>query len=205
MLNCVNQYALWHFYVSLPGKLGLRGMKKQDDKVGSYVMFTTGAEDAESQAEGLMDSTSWNNRALFLVVVRTPTASPERLTPSVVENLLENARVFNIVILVTPDTTFHLYNWFPYVQHKECGEVREVMLINVPNEAGIRNITTGIKFFSYQAPKNVWGCAFTESIYKKDTSEKLISDFLLRLNFSVIYRHFLNESVDYVTRWTSAL
>jgi len=81
-------------------------------------MLTTGAENAVSKAEGLMDSRSWNNRALFLVVVRTPTASPERLAFSVVENLWENARVFNIVILVAPDTTLHLYTWFPYVQNK---------------------------------------------------------------------------------------
>ena len=108
-------------------------------------MFTTGAEDAVSQAEGIVDSTSWNNRALFLVVVRTPTASPERLAFSVVQNLWKTARVFNIVILVTLDTTFHLYTWFPYVQQKQSGEVREAMLINVLSEAGSRNITTDIK------------------------------------------------------------
>jgi hypothetical protein len=123
-------------------------MKEQDDRVGSFVMFTTGAEDAVSQAKGLMDSTSWNNRALFLVVVRNRTTSPEQLAFSVVENLWENARVFNIVILVAPDTTFHLYTWFPYVQHKQCGEVREVMLINVLSDASARNITTDIKLFS---------------------------------------------------------
>ena len=117
------------------------------------MIFTTGAEDAVSQAEVLMDSTSWNNRALFLVVVRTPTASPERLAFSLVENLWENARVFNIVILIAQDTTFHLYTWFPYVQHKQCGEVRKVVLINVLSEGGERNITTDINLFSYQAPK----------------------------------------------------
>jgi hypothetical protein len=77
MLKCVRQYALWHINVSRPGNLALRGLKEQDHKIGSYVMFTTGAEDAVSQAEGLMDSTSWNTRALFLVVVRTPTTRPE--------------------------------------------------------------------------------------------------------------------------------
>lgn len=206
MLKCVHQYALWHIHVSLPGNLGLRGMKEQDDKVGSYVMFTTGAEDAVSQAEGLMDSTSWNNRALFLVVVKTPTANPERLAFSVVENLWENARVFNIVILVAPDTTFHLYTWFPYVQHKQCGEVREVVLINVLSEAGTRSITTDIELFSYQTPKNFWGCPVTVTfIYTNGTSEKLITDFLLRLNFSVIYKYILTESSDYDTRVTSAI
>jgi hypothetical protein len=90
-------------------------MKEQDDQIGSYVMFTTGAEDAVSQAEGLMDSTSWNNRALFLVLVRTPTASPKGLAFSVVENLWEKARVFNILIQVVPDITFHLYTLTTYV------------------------------------------------------------------------------------------
>lgn len=201
MLKCVHQYALWHLHVSRPGNLGLRGMKDQDDKVGSYVMFTTGVEDAVSQAEGLMESTSWNNRALFLVVVRNATASPEGLAFSVVKNLWENARVFNIVILVAPNTTFHLYTWFPYVQHKQCGEVRELVLINVLSEAGTRNITTDIKLFSYQAPTNFWGCNVTVSlIYDTGTSQKLIRDFLLKLNFSVTYIHNTIEESDYATR-----
>jgi hypothetical protein len=171
-------------------------MKEQDDKLGSYVMFTTGAEDAVSQAEGHMDGTSWKNRALFLVVVRNTTASPERLAFSVIQNLWENARVFNIVILVAPNTTFHLYTWFPYVQHKQCGEVRELVLINVLNGAGTRNITTDIKLFSYQAPTNFWGSPVTvSSIYITGTSQKLIEDFLLRLNLSVTYIHSLNEYV----------
>jgi hypothetical protein len=192
--------------VSLPGNVGLQEMNEQVDKVGSYVMFTTGAENAISQADGLMKSTSWNNRALFLVVVRTPTASPERLALSVVENLWENARVFNIVILILPDTTFHLYTWFPYVQHKQCGEVREVVLINVLSEAGDRNITTDIKLLSYQAPKNFWGCPLTvSSMYKAGAAQKLISDFLPRLNFNVTYKYYFKEGSDYVTRGTSVL
>ena len=205
MLECVHQYALWHIHVSFPGNLGLRGMKEEDDKVGSYVMFTTGAEDAISQAKGLMDSTSWNNRALFLVVVRNSTASPEMLAFSVVENLWENTRVFNIVILVAPDTTFHLYTWFPYVQDKQCGEVREVVLINVLSEAGDRNIATDIKLFSYQTPQNFLGCPVTVTfIYRDSSAQKLISDFLLRLNFTITYIHILDERSDSMTRATSA-
>jgi len=181
-------------------------MKEQDDKVGSYVMFTTGAEDAVSQADGLMESTSWNNRAPFIVIVRNRTASPERLAFSVVEDLWQNARVFNIVILVAPDTTFHLYTWFLYVQHKQCGEVREVALINVLSENGARNITTDIKLFSYQAPNNFWGCPLTvSSIYNDSTAQKLISDFLLMLNFTVTYIHYSNDGPEYVTRGTSAV
>ena len=206
MLKYVHQYALWQIHVSFPGNLGLQVMKEQEDKVGSYVLFATGAENAVSQVEGLMERRSWNNRALFLVVVRKSTARPERLAFSVVENLWENARVFNIVILVAPDTTFHLYTWFPYVQDKQCGEVREVVLINVLSEAGDRNITTDIKLFSYQAPSDFWGCPVTvSSMYKDSTEQKLISDFLLRLNFSVTYKHALNESSDYVTRVERAL
>jgi hypothetical protein len=206
MLKRVHQYTLWHLHVSRPDNLVFRRMKEQEDKVGSYVMFTTGHEDAVSQAEGLIASTSWNNRALFLVVVRNPTANPERLALSVVENLWENVRVFNIVILVATDTTFHLYTWFPYGQHKQCGEVRQLVPINVLNGAGNRNITTDIKLFSYQAPTNFWGCPVTvSSIYRTGTSQKLISDFLLRLNFSVTYIHSPTESSDYVTRATGAV
>jgi len=79
MLKSVHQYALWQLRVSLVVNLGLQEMEEQDDKVGSYMIFTKGAKDAVTQAEVLMDSTSWNNRALFLVVVRNWTASPERL------------------------------------------------------------------------------------------------------------------------------
>jgi hypothetical protein len=57
-LKCVHQDALWHIHVSRPGNVSLRAMKQQGDKIGSYVMFTTAAEDAVSQIEGLMDSTS---------------------------------------------------------------------------------------------------------------------------------------------------
>ncbi len=168
-------------------------------------MFTTAADDAESQVKDLMDSTSWNNRAPFLVVVRNTTASPERLAFSVAENLWESVRIFNIVILVPSDTTFHLYTSFPYVQHKQCGEVRELVLINVLNEDGTTNITTNMRLFSYQAPTNFWGCPITvSSLYKNSTAEKLITDFLLRLNFTVTYKHFLNESLDYSTRTTRA-
>jgi hypothetical protein len=201
MLKCVHQYALWQLHVSIPGDSGLKEMKEQDDKVGSYVMFTTGAEDALSQAVGLKESMSWNNRALFLIVVRNPTTTPERLAFSVVENLWQNVWVFNIVILVATDTTIHLYTWFPYGQHKQCGEVREIVPINVLSEADDRNITTDIKLFSYQAPSDFWGCPVTVAlIYENHTAENLISDFLPRLNFSVTYKHLLNKSSEYVQR-----
>ena len=131
-------------------------------------MFTTGTEHTVSQTGGLMESMSWKNRALFLVVVRTLTASPERLAFSVVVILWEIARVFNIVNLVARDTTLHLYTWFPYVQHKQCGDVREVVLINVLSEAGTRNITTDIKLFSYQPQSNFWGCPVIVSFTYKN-------------------------------------
>ena len=206
MLKFVHQYALWHIHVSLPRNSQLRQNKEQDEKVGSYVMFTTGADDAKSQAEGLMDSTSWNNRAPFLVVVRNTTASPERLALSVAENLWKSVRIFNIVVLVPSDTTFHLYTWFPYVQHKQCGEVREPVLINVLNEDGTTNITTNMPLFSYQAPTNFWGCPITvSSLCKNSTAEKLITDFLLRLNFTVTYKHYLNESLEFSYRTLNAI
>jgi hypothetical protein len=80
------------------------------------------------------------------------------------------------------------------------------MLINVLSEAGNRNITTDIKLFSYKAPSNFWGCPVTVlSMYKNGTAHKLISDFLLRSNFTATFKYYPNESAGYGTRLTSAV
>ncbi|GFG36592.1 hypothetical protein Cfor_06395 [Coptotermes formosanus] len=200
LLKNLHQHALWHLHVSRNGDLTPRPLKEQDDKVGSYVIFTTGADDVASQAQRLMESTSWNNRAPFLVLVGIPTATPEQLARSVLKELWENARVFNIVILVEHDTLLCLYTWFPYVQQEQCGEVREVALLNALSETDTRNFTTNTNLFSYKVPHNFWGCPIrVSSMFKKSTSEKLISNFLLRLNFTVLHRQTLDESLDYET------
>jgi hypothetical protein len=92
------------------------------------------------------------------------------------------------------------------MDHKQCGEVREVFLINILIETGNTNITTDITLFSYQTPKQFWGCPITvSSMYQNETGEKLLSDFLLRLNFTVTYKYTPNEIFDYKTQVTNAL
>jgi hypothetical protein len=92
------------------------------------------------------------------------------------------------------------------VQHKQCGEVREIVRINILNEAGNRNITTDITLFSYQAPKTFWGCPITvSSVYINNTGEKVISDFLLRSNFTVTYKYTDDGILDYKSRVTDAI
>lgn len=200
MLQHVHQHAQWHLHVSRPGALRLRQIKQHDDKVGSYVIFTTGADDVVSQAEGLARSRTWNHRAPFLVVVGKSPGSPEQLALSTFEELWANVRVCNVVVLVEHDTVFRLYSWSPYVQHKQCDEVQEVELIDVLSEADTRNFTSKTRLFSYHVPDNFWGCPITVSLmYRDSTVEKLISNFLRRLNFTVSYKLTANESLAYTT------
>ena len=46
---------------------------------------------------------------------------------------------------------------------------------------------------------------YVKIMYKNGTAQKLISDFLLRSNFTVTYKHILNESADHMSWETSKI
>jgi hypothetical protein len=179
-------------------------MYQQQGKVGSYVIFTTDSDDVMTQMDSLVNSTSWNNRAHFLVVVTAHMDSPDLLALSIVQQLWDSTSVLNALVLVENETVFQLYTWFPYQSYKDCGAVSNVQLIKVLNKNGNNNNKI---IFPYKVPKDFLGCPIKVSISYIDHNigATLLTTFLLRLNFTVLHQRNFSENDDTVDRIRTTL
>jgi len=195
-LNNINHYAQWNLHVFRPGAVKLEAMYQQEAKVGSCVVFTRDSDDVMKQMASLMNSTSWNNRVQFLLVATVPVANPELFALSVLQQLWDSARILDAVVLVEYNTMFQLYTWFPYQSHTQCREVSDVVLVNVWNKNDTRRVIN----------KTLWGCPINVSItYTNSVGAELLRNFLLRLNFTILYRQNFPENFSSTARINASL
>jgi hypothetical protein len=195
LLKDLHRFARWNLQVSQPISAKLKPKYQQKEKVQSYIIFTRGSDDVMAQMDNLMNTTAWNNQARFLVAVTRYTASPEHLALKIVQLLWDTDNVLNTVVLLENDTGFQLYTWFPYQSHRECGAVSKVKLIEVLNKNGNINNKT---IFPYKVPKNFLGCPIRISIAYKhhNTGAMLLTNFLLRSNFTMLQQRNFSENVE---------
>jgi hypothetical protein len=72
---------------------------------------------------------SWDSRGLFLIVVTVKVPNGEELAISIIWELCEIGRGYNVVVVVQQGDLFNLYTWFPYSSHDNCVNVKNVFLI----------------------------------------------------------------------------
>jgi len=78
----------------------------------------------------LYAKSSWDSRGLFLIVVTVKVPNGEELALSVIVELWEIGRGYNVVVVVQQVDLLNLYTWFPYSSHDNCADVKNVVLIN---------------------------------------------------------------------------
>ena len=106
-----------------------------------------------------------------MIVVTVKVPNSEDLALSVLQEMWQIARGYNVVVMVEQDTLLNLYTWFPYSSHDNCDDVKNVVLINqwVMKEEG-KFIREG-SLFPYKIPSNFHSCAINLSTISKGEIE----------------------------------
>jgi hypothetical protein len=167
------------------------------EKISSYIIFTRSVNDFSVQAEGLFLSSSWDSRGLFLIVVTVGVPNSEELALSIVQELWQIGRGYNVVVMVQQDTLLNLYTWFPYSSHDKCGDVKNIVLINqwVMEEEG-KFVREG-SLFPYKIPSNFHGCTMNVSpVIGGGIEDELYSQYFVTHN---ITRNYVNRFTNDMT------
>jgi hypothetical protein len=161
------------------------------EKISSYIIFTRNIKDIKVQAEMLYTRTSWDNRGLFLIVVTVKVPDSEELALSIIRELWDFDRVYNMVVVVQQDDLLNLYTWFPYSSHDNCADVKHVDLINqwvMENEG--KFVREG-SIYPCKIPSNFHGCTVNLSVVTQFSIEdEFYSQYFLTYN---ITRNYVND------------
>jgi hypothetical protein len=168
-------------------------------KISSYIIFTRSVEDITVQVEKLYARSSWESRGLFSVVVTVKVAKSEELALSVIRELWEIGRGYNVVVVVQQDDLLNLYTWFPYSSHDNCNDVKNVILINQWVMEEERKFVREGSLYIYKFPSTVHGCTVNLSPYMKGGIEdEIYNQYFLTHNITPYYaKDFLDISSDF--------
>jgi len=128
VLEDIHRLELWPVQVTGPFTAFLT--PPNVEKISSYIIFTRNVKDITVQAEMLNAKSSWDSGGLCLIVVTVKVPNSEELALSVIGELWEIGRGYNVVVVVQRDDLLNLYTWFPYSSHDNCADVKNVVLIN---------------------------------------------------------------------------
>jgi hypothetical protein len=164
------------------------------EKLSSYIIFTRSVEDITVQTEILYARSSWDSRGLFLIVVRVKVPDSEEFALSVIRELWEIGRGYNVVVVVLQDDLFNLYTWFPYSSHDDCADVKKVVLINQWVMEGEGKFVRKGSLYPRKIPSTFHGCTMNLSaLMKGGIEDKLYGHYFLTHN---ITRNYVNGFPD---------
>jgi hypothetical protein len=194
VLEAMHRLELWPVQVTEPSSVPV--LLPTLEKISSYIILTRSVKDFTVQAEELFTSSSWDSRGLFLIVVTVGVPNSEEFAFSIVQEMWQIGRGYNVVVMVQQDTLLNLYTWFPYSSHDNCGDVKNVVLINqwVMEEEG-KFVREG-SLFPYKIPSNFHGCTMNVSaLLKGETEDEYFSQYYLTRNITKNYvNHFSNDT-----------
>jgi hypothetical protein len=194
VLEAMHRLELWPLQVTEPS--GVPEVPPMLGEISSYIIFTRSVKDFKVQAEQLFYSSSWDSLRQFLIVVTFGVPNGEELELSILQELWQIGRGYNVVVMVQQDTSLSLDTWFPYSSHDNCGDVKNVVLINqwVMEEEG-KFLREG-SLFPYKIPSNFHGCTRNVSaILKGEIEDEFFSQYCLTRNITRKYvNHFSNDT-----------
>lgn len=179
LLQDTHNAASWTTLVSNPDEPSLQVTHEVQGKMDYYLVIVRPKgtdEETFDEVQSLFDSfpkmKSWNQRALFLVLLMGRIKEPKLLAHKLFEVLWQSENVLNIVLLVPTleecllhdnlrhkekFMTFDLYTWFPY-HSGNCASVEEVALVDqwiVTDSGGFLN---QVPLFPNKIPANLQAC-----------------------------------------------
>lgn len=176
----------WPLQVSHPGSSLAENYGQYYEKIGSYVFLIRNKNDIEEQTDHLIHSARWNNHARLLTVVTLREDNPQQQALSVMQELWDNMKVLNMVVLVQSEAEFHLYTWFPYQSATQCQDITDIVLLNKWTSKNGGEFTKRETLFPYKLSNNFNGCLIKLVVPYHGTFEvKYFFEFLNGLNFTV--------------------
>jgi hypothetical protein len=192
VLEAMHRLELWPVQVTEPSRDSVLTLTVE--KISSYIILTRSVKDFTVQAERFFFNSSWDSRGLFLIVVTFGVSNSEELALSIVQELWQIGRGYNVLVMVQQDTLLNLYTWFPYSSHVNCGDVKNVVLINQWVMEGEGKFVREESLFPYKIPSNFHGCTVNVStITKGDVEDELYNLYFLTHS---ITRNYVNDFPD---------
>jgi len=121
-----------------------------------------------------------------VVTVKVPNS--EELALSVIRELWEIGRGYNVVVVVQQDELLNLYTWFPYSSHDNCANVKNVVLVNQWVMEGEGKFVRDISPYPCKIPTNFQSCVVNLSTTMKGGIEdEIYSHYFLTHNITKNY------------------
>jgi hypothetical protein len=193
LLQYMNEMALWSVHVSRPGPTTLETSQHRYDKIASYIIVVRECDDLVKQTGELTGSVVWNSRARFLVLVSVDSPIPRMMALRIIQELWENTRALEAVVLVQHNAEVHFYTWFPYQPEKHCDSVTDVTLLKKQTIGSYDESGGNGELFQHKVPKNFQGCPIR--VYNTHNSADIapIDDILRNFNFTLINKSGPNQ------------
>ena len=183
VLEAIHRLELWPVQLSAPNRVSVSPPNME--KISSYIIFIRSVKDIRVQAEMLYDKSSWDGRGLFLIVVTIRVFDSEELALSLIRELWQIGRVYNVVVVVQQDDLLKLYTWFPFSSHDKCAEVKNVVLINQWVMEGEGKFVSEGLLYPCKIPSNFHGCTVNLSTFWMGVNEEeLFSQYFLSHNIT---------------------
>jgi hypothetical protein len=194
LLQNINEIIPWSLHVSGPRATKLETSQQQHDKIASYIIVVRESDDLVKQTEELTQSVVWNSRARFLIVVSVDSPTPRMVALRIIQELWENTRALEAVVLVPHNAELHFYTWFPYQPGKHCDSVTEVTLLKKQIIESYDESNGHGELFQYKVPKNFQGCPLRvlNTIDSDDIAP--IDNILRNFNFTLVKNHSMISS-----------
>jgi hypothetical protein len=118
----------------------------------------------------------------------------EQLALSIIRELWEIGRGYNVVVMVQQDDVLNLYTWFPYSSHDNCADVKHVVLINQWVMEGEGKFVREGSLYPPKIPSNFHGCTLNLSTdCKGNIEDEIFSQYILIHNIKKNYVNNFNE------------
>jgi hypothetical protein len=189
LLHHINEMVLWSLHVSGPGTTTLETSQQHHDKIASYIIIVRESDDLVKQTEELTKSVVWNSRARFLIAVSVDSPTPRMAALRIIQELWENTRVLEAVVLVQHNAELHFYTWFPYQPGKHCDSVTDVTLLKKQTIGSYDENSGKGELFQNKVPKNFQGCPLRVLNTKSSDDIAPIDNMLRNLNFTLVKKN----------------
>jgi hypothetical protein len=179
LLQNTHDAARWAILVPNPDQSSLETTHEVQGKMDYYLVIVSPKgtdeetfDEVQDRFDSLPKKQSWNQRALFLVMLTGTIKEPKRIAHKIFDVIWKSDNILNIVLLaptveesVLQDNvgqteksiSFDLYTWFPY-QSGHCGTVEEVTLVDQWIATNNGGFLKHVALFPNKVPANLQAC-----------------------------------------------
>jgi len=231
ILQKTNEAASWAILVSNPDQPSLEITYEFQDKIDNYLVIVRPKstdegtfDEVQDQFDSLLKMKSWNQRALFLLMLTGTIKEPKLLAHKIFDILWKSENVLNIVLLVptveesllhdnvkhtAKSMSFDLYTWFPY-HSGHCASVEEVALLDQWLVTKSGGFLKEVPLFPNKIPANLQACPLRVCaaedqpfVLCNNIEHKNISKYSgLEIEFLIIISQVMNATLVYLPQPT---